>query len=345
MPVLGSHPSSGTGRILCGLPSQCPGAVGWEHGVGVCPTAPACFAALQTPGWVKPSWKPGSGHWGWRPAGHFLGNFSPCGPPCSPLACFLERGCACLGEGTLLTSSVCLTVCTFISPPPLPLPPPTLSLCMPLSLCLPTHGTFHLGHGPTPPLTASTSLAPHGSLPGARRPQDHSGTLGPEEFKACLISLGYDIGNDPQVRASCMEHAQGWHLGREITRALLSLFSLSGSPSPLPLGRGARPLLLSLPAPCRAPLTSALCPWLSSMGTCSMPAFPSPCHSPSCGWILTSPCSVFLLPVDILSDVYLPLLLLCSFPLLTPKLYPSTPLLALCALSSRPWAGPSSSHL
>uniref|UniRef100_A0A8C9EJS5 Actinin alpha 1 n=1 Tax=Pavo cristatus TaxID=9049 RepID=A0A8C9EJS5_PAVCR len=28
---------------------------------------------------------------------------------------------------------------------------------------------------------------------------DHSGTLGPEEFKACLISLGYDIGNDAQT--------------------------------------------------------------------------------------------------------------------------------------------------
>ncbi|GCC32362.1 hypothetical protein chiPu_0010823 [Chiloscyllium punctatum] len=28
--------------------------------------------------------------------------------------------------------------------------------------------------------------------------RDHSGTLGAEEFKACLISLGYDIGNDAQ---------------------------------------------------------------------------------------------------------------------------------------------------
>uniref|UniRef100_A0A6I8RSV4 Actinin alpha 1 n=1 Tax=Xenopus tropicalis TaxID=8364 RepID=A0A6I8RSV4_XENTR len=31
--------------------------------------------------------------------------------------------------------------------------------------------------------------------------RDHSGRLGPEEFKACLISLGYDIGNDPQGEA------------------------------------------------------------------------------------------------------------------------------------------------
>lgn len=94
----------------------------------------------------------------------------------------------------------------FYFPPPRP---STLSICMPLSLCLPTHATLYPGHGPPLPLTTFTSLAPHGSLPGAPRPQDHSGTLGPEEFKACLISLGYDIGNDPQVLASCMEHAQG----------------------------------------------------------------------------------------------------------------------------------------
>ncbi|XP_032882742.1 alpha-actinin-1 isoform X1 [Amblyraja radiata] len=31
--------------------------------------------------------------------------------------------------------------------------------------------------------------------------RDHSGTLGAEEFKACLISLGYDIGNDAQSEA------------------------------------------------------------------------------------------------------------------------------------------------
>ncbi|XP_072130556.1 LOW QUALITY PROTEIN: alpha-actinin-1-like [Mobula birostris] len=31
--------------------------------------------------------------------------------------------------------------------------------------------------------------------------KDHSGKLGPEEFKACLISLGYDVGNDQQGEA------------------------------------------------------------------------------------------------------------------------------------------------
>lgn len=31
-------------------------------------------------------------------------------------------------------------------------------------------------------------------------PQDHSGALMAEEFKACLISLGYDVENNKQVR-------------------------------------------------------------------------------------------------------------------------------------------------
>lgn len=114
--------------------------------------------------------------------------------------------------------------------------PPSSSAC--LCPCVSPHVLpFPPGHGPSPPLTASTSLAPHGSLPGARRPQDHSGTLGPEEFKACLISLGYDIGNDPQVLASCMEHAQGWHPGREITRFSF-FFSLSVWISLSPLSCG-----------------------------------------------------------------------------------------------------------
>ncbi|XP_051507393.1 alpha-actinin-1 isoform X4 [Myxocyprinus asiaticus] len=35
--------------------------------------------------------------------------------------------------------------------------------------------------------------------------RDHSGKLGAEEFKACLISLGYDIGNDTQKRTGMMD--------------------------------------------------------------------------------------------------------------------------------------------
>lgn len=33
------------------------------------------------------------------------------------------------------------------------------------------------------------------------RPQDHTGSLMAEEFKACLISLGYDVENNKQVGA------------------------------------------------------------------------------------------------------------------------------------------------
>ncbi|KAK7140496.1 hypothetical protein R3I94_012943 [Phoxinus phoxinus] len=35
--------------------------------------------------------------------------------------------------------------------------------------------------------------------------RDHSGALGAEEFKACLISLGFDIGNDAQKRTGMMD--------------------------------------------------------------------------------------------------------------------------------------------
>ncbi|KAG7277083.1 hypothetical protein CRUP_031296 [Coryphaenoides rupestris] len=35
--------------------------------------------------------------------------------------------------------------------------------------------------------------------------RDHSGTLGAEEFKACLISLGFDIANDAQKRTGMMD--------------------------------------------------------------------------------------------------------------------------------------------
>ncbi|KAI4878369.1 hypothetical protein NFI96_005663, partial [Prochilodus magdalenae] len=35
--------------------------------------------------------------------------------------------------------------------------------------------------------------------------RDHSGTLGAEEFKACLISLGFDIANDAQKRTGLMD--------------------------------------------------------------------------------------------------------------------------------------------
>ncbi|MEE6490556.1 hypothetical protein FKM82_015904 [Ascaphus truei] len=38
--------------------------------------------------------------------------------------------------------------------------------------------------------------------------KDHTGALGPEEFKACLISLGYDVENDRQVQNDKRKPAQ-----------------------------------------------------------------------------------------------------------------------------------------
>ena len=215
-----------------------------------------------------------------------------------------------------------------------------------------------LGHGPPLPLTASTSLAPHGSLAGARRPQDHSGTLGPEEFKACLISLGYDIGNDPQVLASCMEHAQGWRPGREITRFSFFLFSLS-----LFLDLLASPFLwaagLVFCCPCLAPgglLLPLLRPLTSALGYLSWE--PTRCP-PSSLLIALHPMDGFLLLPALSSSFcgYLPRMCICisssyvPFPFLTataPPLRPLTPYtstspLAICALSSWPRAGPFSS--
>lgn len=87
--------------------------------------------------------------------------------------------------------------------------PVFLSACHSSSPSLLTHCMVHLFVVLPPPfdllcvsfllLHTVTALALHVLLPGTPHNQDHSGTLGPEEFKACLISLGYDIGNDAQV--------------------------------------------------------------------------------------------------------------------------------------------------
>lgn len=87
---------------------------------------------------------------------------------------------------------------------PAPLSSPTAWCTSLLSFHLPLISSvspFLLPHTITP-------LALHVLLPGTPHNQDHSGTLGPEEFKACLISLGYDIGNDAQVLKASGEHSQ-----------------------------------------------------------------------------------------------------------------------------------------
>lgn len=70
---------------------------------------------------------------------------------------------------------------------------------------------------PVPPLPVMPRLAWH----WPPTPQDHSGTLGAEEFKACLISLGFDIGNDAQVLSSRLTSAV-----RSLTGLFLSSLSI-----------------------------------------------------------------------------------------------------------------------
>ncbi|KAK7904561.1 hypothetical protein WMY93_017168 [Mugilogobius chulae] len=61
--------------------------------------------------------------------------------------------------------------------------------------------------------------------------RDHSGTLGAEEFKACLISLGFDIGNDAQKRTGIMEAedfktcliSMGYNLGENEFARIMSI--------------------------------------------------------------------------------------------------------------------------
>lgn len=99
-------------------------------------------------------------------------------------------------------------------PPPLPPSPPfcmmyTLNppslfyhhLLLPLFLTYPLVSPPHRHwHGC---MCCCMACGPPDASSGTGRPpttpQDRSGTLGAEEFKACLISLGFDIANDSQV--------------------------------------------------------------------------------------------------------------------------------------------------
>lgn len=105
---------------------------------------------------------------------------------------------------------------------PFPLSSPTAWCTCLLSFHLPLNSSvspFLLPHTVTP-------LALHVLLPGTPHNQDHSGTLGPEEFKACLISLGYDIGNDAQVLNASGEHRQMLNCEKITGFSFLFLFVL-----------------------------------------------------------------------------------------------------------------------
>lgn len=102
---------------------------------------------------------------------------------------------------------------------------------------------------PTPPLPGAClrPLVPP-STAGAASPhaaaQDHGGALGPEEFKACLISLGYDVENDRQVPSLAAPRPQ-----TPLTSLLSFFLPIPWSPSPSTLLR-PRPCWIS---PCDLP--------------------------------------------------------------------------------------------
>lgn len=150
-----------------------------------------------------------------------------------------------------------------------PTPPRTITTTTPtttyLPLCMVHPLPHHLLHPPTPPPPSSSSLSHahrpsltplyaslHGLWPLAPTPrpappapptqptQDHSGTLGAEEFKACLISLGFDIANDAQVPERSRAPA---------ARGLTAVFCTS-LPSHLSL---APPFVFPLPLSCFFP--------------------------------------------------------------------------------------------
>ncbi|XP_033928026.1 alpha-actinin-4 isoform X1 [Melopsittacus undulatus] len=63
--------------------------------------------------------------------------------------------------------------------------------------------------------------------------KDHGGSLGPEEFKACLISLGYDVENDRQRQGSrdTDDIPMGCSLGDAEFQRIMSLVDPNGSGS------------------------------------------------------------------------------------------------------------------
>lgn len=141
-----------------------------------------------------------------------------------------------------------------VFPSPRPVcPPPPPSACDP---------------GPRPRLcrpglhTARPSCTP---ASGCRR-QDHGGALGPEEFKACLISLGYDVENDRQVRVPGAPADRG--INCSSLSPSLCLPSL-GHPTPRHRVPSHRRSCLLLPAPC---LSGRLPPYLVSRAASVCPA-------------------------------------------------------------------------
>lgn len=149
----------------------------------------------------------------------------------------------------------------FPSPRPVCPPPPP-------SACDPAPGPASAGLVSTPPARPSCTPAS-----GCRR-QDHGGALGPEEFKACLISLGYDVENDRQVRAP-------------------------GAPADRGINCSSLSLLLSVSLPSATPPLAIVCHLTGALASSSPPRV-SPDACPLT-WFLGPPLSAPLPPLSCLA--------------------------------------------
>lgn len=155
----------------------------------------------------------------------------PCGHLPNPNQCAL---CVCVSS---LFSVSRMAPSLPISPSPPPsfslcawcTPPPTnttrllllLLLSLPRSLFVTDTAVMRRCMACGPSLQRLVRPRPH-----TQPSQDHSGTLGAEEFKACLISLGFDIANDAQVPER--GHAP---VARGLTAVSFFCTSLPSSPS------------------------------------------------------------------------------------------------------------------
>lgn len=133
----------------------------------------------------------------------------------------------------------------------LPFTPSPRAWCTPSILLLPPSNTTSPTSSSYPihPFTSTDTAVCVAAWPVASTPrlalafhtQDHSGTLGADEFKACLISLGFDIANDAQVLNRCHTPAVRGLTGFFFSPFVLFPYCISILPSILPLFPPAYP--------------------------------------------------------------------------------------------------------
>ena len=99
----------------------------------------------------------------------------------------------------LLLFLLLLFLLLLLPPPPLPPPPPSSSLLpLPLPPSSSSSSSSSLLLPPPSSLLLPLPLPPSSSSSSSSSPiQDHSGQLDKNEYRACLLSLGYKLGSDP----------------------------------------------------------------------------------------------------------------------------------------------------